>query len=444
MNLASLWEQSQQQIREKIGSASYETWFSAIRVKEKNPQTLIIEAPDDFFKNWILEHYRHFIEEIINKAAADPVRLEFSVNAHLLKEDTQNRLMQFEQGFSDAENPQFHLNARFTFDNFVVGSSNRFACAAGLAVAESPARAYNPLLIYGPVGLGKTHLIQAITHKIRQIHPRLKHCYMSSEQFTNELINAIRNRSTAQFRKKYREMDVLLIDDIQFIAGKESTQEEFFHTFNNLHDNRKQIIITSDRPPKEITNLEERLSSRFAWGLIADIQPPDFETRVAILRKKIKQEPIAVPDVVIYFIAEQIKTNIRELEGALIRVAAYSLLEECPITIDMAKRVLKDMVKETVKIISIEMIQKSVVEFFRVPLSELKAKKRNKTIVLPRQIAMYLCRQLTGLSLPEIGNAFGGKDHTTVLHSYKKIEQAVIHDKEIQCIVEQLVMVLQK
>ena len=267
---------------------------------------------------------------------------------------------------------------------------------------------------------------------------------MSSEQFTNELINAIRNRSTPQFRKKYREMGVLLIDDIQFIAGKESTQEEFFHTFNNLHDNRKQIIITSDRPPREIANLEERLSSRFAWGLIADIQPPDFETRVAILKKKIKQEPVTVPDAVIYFIAEQIKTNIRELEGALIRVAAYSLLEECPITLDMAKMILKDMVKNTAKVINIEEIQKSVADFFRVPLSELRAKKRHKTIVLPRQIAMYLCRQLTNFSLPEIGNAFGGKDHTTVLHSYKKIEQVLIEDGEIKTIIERLITVLQK
>ncbi len=428
-----------------MGTTSYETWFSTIQVKEKNPETLVIEAPDVFFKNWIVEHYKTHIEEIVGETAKHPVYIEFSVNPHILNPETQSRLTRFERGFShEADNSKSTLNSRFTFDAFVVGSSNRFACAASLAVAESPAKAYNPFFIYGPVGLGKTHLIQAITHKIRQLHPNLKHCYMSSEQFTNELIDSIRNRSTAQFRKKYREIDVLLIDDIQFIAGKESTQEEFFHTFNNLHDNRKQIIITSDRSPKEITNLEERLRSRFAWGLITDIQPPDFETRVAILRKKIQREPIAVPDDVIYFIAEQIRTNIRELEGALIRVAAYSLLEGCPMTLEMTKMVLKDMVKETVKNIRVEFVQEKVSDFFKIPVSDLRAKRRNKNIVFPRQMAMYLSRQLTNMSLPEIGGAFGGKDHTTVLHSCKKIEGDLNRDPKIKNIVDQLTILLRQ
>lgn len=445
MGLVSVWEKSQQQIKERVGTTSYETWFSTIQVKEKSPETLVIEAPDDFFKNWIVEHYKSHIEEIVGETAKHPVSIEFTVNPHILNPETQNRLTRLERGFShEADNPKSSLNSRFTFDAFVIGSSNRFACAASLAVAESPAKAYNPLFIYGPVGLGKTHLIQAITHKIRQLHPGLKHCYMSSEQFTNELIDSIRNRSTAQFRKKYREIDVLLIDDIQFIAGKESTQEEFFHTFNNLHDNRKQIIITSDRSPKEITNLEERLRSRFAWGLITDIQPPDFETRVAILRKKIQREPIAVPDDVIYFIAEQIRTNIRELEGALIRVAAYSLLEGCPMTLEMTKMVLKDMVKETVKNISVELVQERVSEFFKIPISDLRAKRRHKSIVFPRQMAMYLSRQLTTMSLPEIGGAFGGKDHTTVLHSCKKIEEDVNQDPKIKNMVDQLTSILKQ
>lgn len=432
------------QIQEQIGKASYETWFSAVQVKEKNPGVLVIEAPDDFFKTWILEHYQRDIQKILDSAGEGPIHVEFSVNSSILSTDTQTRLAKLEQNFAGAGGSQSTLNARFNFDNFVIGPSNRFACAASLAVAESPAKAYNPLLIYGRVGLGKTHLIQAITHKIRQFYPSLKHCYMSSEQFTNELINAIRNRSTTQFRKKYREIDVLLIDDVQFIAGKESTQEEFFHTFNALHDNRKQIIITSDRPPKEIINLEERLSSRFAWGLVADIQPPDFETRVAILRKKIKNEAIQVPDDVIHFIAEQIKTNIRELEGALIRVAAYSLLEGRPVTLDVATKTLKDMVRETSRTINVETVQKIVAEFFRIPLSELRCKKRTKNIVLPRQIAMYLSRQLTAQSLPEIGNAFGGKDHTTVLHSCKRVKQALIEDREVKNIIEQLLTTLQR
>lgn len=443
-SLISVWEKSQAQIQERVGRASYETWFSTMQVKEKTAGVLTVEAPDDFFKAWIVDHYQNDVQEILNATAQKPVAIEFSVNTNILNADTQTRLAKLEQNFTRAEGIQSVLNSRFTFDNFVIGPSNRFACAASLAVAESPAKAYNPLFIYGKVGLGKTHLIQAITHKIRQLYPALKHCYMSSEQFTNELINAIRNRSTSQFRKKYREIDVLLIDDVQFIAGKESTQEEFFHTFNALHDNRKQIIITSDRPPKEIANLEERLSSRFAWGLAADIQPPDYETRVAILRKKIKNEAIQVPDDVIHFIAAQIKTNIRELEGALIRVAAYSLLEEKPVTLDVAVMTLKDMVRETARAISVEMIQKTVAEFFRVPSSDLRAKKRTRNIVLPRQIAMYLARQLTAQSLPEIGNAFGGKDHTTVLHSCKKIGQSLLVDREIKNIVDQLLTTLQR
>src|SRR3990167_4720706 len=443
-DLISVWEKSQTQIQERVGKASYETWFSAIQVKEKTPGILTVETPDDFFRAWIVDHYQSDLQKILDTIAQRPVSLEFSVNTTILSADTQTRLARLEQNFTRTEGIQSVLNARFTFDNFVIGPSNRFACAASLAVAESPAKAYNPLLIYGRVGLGKTHLIQAITHKIRQLHPAMKHCYLSSEQFTNELINAIRNRSTSQFRKKYREIDVLLIDDVQFIAGKESTQEEFFHTFNALHDNRKQIIITSDRPPKEITNLEERLSSRFAWGLAADIQPPDYETRVAILRKKIKNEAIQVPDDVIHFIAAQIKTNIRELEGALIRVAAYSLLEEKPVTLEVAVKTLKDMVREASRAISIDMVQKTVAEFFRVPLAELRAKKRTMNIVFPRQIAMYLSRQLTAQSLPEIGNAFGGKDHTTVLHSCKKVEQGLAQDREIKNIIEQLLTTLQK
>jgi len=433
MSLADIWKQAQNEIKSKVGNTSYETWFSTVQAKEKEPNILVIETPDDFFKNWIIEHYQDFIYNTLKSTSSKSFQIEYAVNSNILKKDTQNRLNEFKKGFQEITNTSLSkLNSRFTFDNFVIGPSNRFAAAAGLAVAESPAKAYNPLFFYGHVGLGKTHLIQAITHKISQLHPHLKHFYMSSEKFTNELIDSIRTRSTNDFRKRYRDIDVLLIDDIQFIAGKESTQEEFFHTFNYLHDNRRQIIITSDRPPKEIANLEERLSSRFSWGLITDIQPPDFETRVAILRKKMETETVKVPDEVIFFIAEQIKTNIRELEGALIRVAAYALLEEKPISLDLAKIILKDMVRESMKIISVEMIQKTVSQFFGINLTDLRAKKRNKNIVLARQVAMYLSRKLANMSFPEIGNAFGGKDHTTVLHSCKKIELDIENNEDLK------------
>lgn len=437
MTLLSAWKNAQPVIKEKIGNASYETWFSSLGIKEKDPATLIIETPDEFFKNWIIEHYLTTINESLKTISSSAPNIEFEINARVLKEAVANRLPSVEKE-SRYEPNQVHLNPRFNFDNFVVGPSNRFAYAACLAVAESPAKAYNPLFIYGQVGLGKTHLMQAIAQQIRQQNPKTRHCYISSEQFTNELIDAIRHRSTSQFRQKYRHIDVLLIDDIHFIAGKESTQEEFFHTFNALHDSRKQIIISSDRPPREIANLEERLTSRFAWGLITDIQPPDFETRVAILKKKIEHEPVNVPNEVIHFIAEQIRTNIRELEGALIRVVAYSLLDEKPVSLDMAKMILKDMVKESINKVNVEGIQKTVSEFFNITLTELKATKRTKNIVLPRQIAMYLSRQLTNLSLPEIGHAFGGKDHTTILHAFKKIEKNLMQNKDLKNTVDRI------
>ncbi|MDP2938325.1 MAG: chromosomal replication initiator protein DnaA, partial [Candidatus Omnitrophota bacterium] len=337
------------------------------------------------------------------------------------------------------------LNPRYTFENFVVGSSNRHAHAYSLAVAESPAKTYNPLFIYGGVGLGKTHLMQAICyHANNKLGGNLKICYMTSERFTNELIDAIQHHSTPMFRQKYRNTDVLVIDDIHFIAGKESTQEEFFHTFNTLYDAHKQIIISSDRPPKEIANLQDRLVSRFGWGLTTDIQPPDLETRAAILKKKIEREPVLVPDDVIFFIAQLIKTNVRELEGALIRTIAYSLLEEKPITLELTKGVLKDLLREPRKLITVDFIQRCVVEEFGVSLQEIKMKRRNKNIVRPRQIAMYLSRELTDLSLPEIGTFFGGKDHTTVLHSYNKIKEDLKQDETLKERVERVIQVIQQ
>ncbi len=435
MNLLEIWQKAQPSIKESIGQTSYDTWFSPLKVQEFSPGTLSIEAPDEFFKNWIDEHYNTIIARSLTGEAGQAVAFEFLVNTELLSAPTQQKLSSLERTFNN--NPkQANLNPRFQFDHFVIGPSNRFACAAAQAVAQNPAKAYNPLFIYGPVGLGKTHLLQSITHEIRQKQPELKICYISSEQFTNELINAIKHKSTEAFRQKYRHVDVLLIDDIHFIAGKESTQEEFFHTFNALHDARKQIIICSDRPPKDIAHLEERLVSRFAWGLIADIQAPDFETRAAILRKKLELESVDVPDDVVLFIAEQIKTNIRELEGALIRVVAYAILEGKEVSLAIAKQVLKDLVIENQKTIGIPIIQQQVAAYFKIPINELKTKKRNKQIILPRQVAMYLSRKLTTHSLPEIGAAFGGKDHTTILHAYKKVEKELENNIQLKKIIE--------
>jgi chromosomal replication initiator protein len=444
VNLLDIWQKAQSSIKTAIGDMSYDTWFTNLKVVDRG-NSIVLQAPDEFFKDWIVEHYASTIARCLaQEAGGKEIAVEFEVNSELLKGPTQEKISRFEKHFdggSKSSGPQ-SVNRRFLFENFVVGPSNRFAFAAAQAVAENPAKAYNPFFIYGSVGLGKTHLMQAITQEVAQKHPHLKVCYISSEQFTNELINAIRHRSAEAFRQKYRHIDVLLIDDIHFIAGKESTQEEFFHTFNALHDARKQIIICSDRPPKEIANLEDRLVSRFAWGLITDVQPPDYETRVAILKKKLELESVKVPDDVVTFIAGEIKTNIRELEGALIRVVAYSLLEDKPITLQVAKNVLKDMVRETVKTISVDMVQKEVASFFNIQVADLKTKKRHKNIILPRQVAMYLSRKLTSHSLPEIGGAFGGKDHTTILHAFKKIELEERSNPELKKIIDQLSFIL--
>lgn len=432
------WNKSLGLIKEKVGGPSFETWFSSIAAKEKGANALILETPDEFFKNWVAEHYLQLIKDCLKTTSGKDVPIELSVNAQILEKDTREALSKFESRFQEKPLESASVNPRFTFEAFVVGPSNRFAHAASLAVAEAPAKAYNPLFIYGGVGLGKTHLMQAIANQLHIKNPATKNCYMTSERFTNELIDAIQHHSTARFRQKYRNIDCLMIDDIHFIAGKESTQEEFFHTFNVLFDNHKQIIISSDRPPREISKLEERLSSRFSWGLITDIQPPDLETRIAILKKKVEREPIKVPDDVINFIAQEIKTNIRELEGALIRVVAYSLLEEKGVSLEMAREVLKDLVKESQRKITVDSIQKRVADFFNIGLQDMKTKKRTKNIVLPRQVAMYLTRELTNLSLPEIGAGFGGKDHTTVLHSWNKIKGKIGKDIQLKETIEKI------
>jgi len=445
MDLLSSWEATKVSIKNAIGDSSYATWFSNISVAVTDNK-LTLSTPDQFFKDWIIDHYLPLIKETLRSLGAGETEIEITIAQPALRteqiptEPTEPSRQQPTEAIIKTIRRD-HLRSRLNFENFVIGSSNRFACHA---VAENPAKSYNPLFIYGQSGMGKTHLMRAITNYITQKQPDLDCVYITSEQFMTELIEAIGTNKTAQFKQKYRNTDVLLIDDIQFIAGKNSTQEEFFHTFNELHNAHKQIVITSDRPANEIIKMEDRLVTRFQWGLTVDIQPPDFETRIAILRKKIDVENVTVkiPDDVIYFIAEQIKTNIRELEGALIRVVAYSLLEEKPISLALTQVVLKDMVNETTKTISLEMVMQTVSDYFHINIEEMRSKKKSQNIVLPRQIAMFLARKLTKHSLPEVGKAFGGRDHTTVMHSCKKIEQAVHTDKEIGYSVDKLEQLL--
>jgi chromosomal replication initiator protein len=444
MDILQAWTKSKEHLKSTLGEATFDTWIIPLEPTIKNGCELVLQAPDNFFKSWVEGHYRQAILEALKLCSQEAVTLAFATNPAVKKTVTPQNI---EGALTKTAAPKEKtiLNPRYTFDTFVVGPSNRHAHAYSLAVAKSPAKTYNPLFIYGGVGLGKTHLIQAVCQYARQNNAeKLQICYLPSERFTNELIEAIQRHSTANFRQKYRNVDILVIDDIHFIAGKESTQEEFFHTFNSLYDAHKQIIISSDRPPKEIANLQERLVSRFGWGLTTDIQPPDLETRVAILKNKVEREPVNVPDEVIFFIAQLIKTNIRELEGALVRTIAYSLLEEKPISLDLAKEVLKELLREPQKLITVDFIQRCVAEEFALSLHELKTKRRNKHIVMPRQVAMYLSRELTDLSLPEIGDFFGGKDHTTVLHSYNKIKGLVGTNKPLKDRIDRIIKIIQQ
>lgn len=439
-----IWQEAQPLLKERLGETVFETWILPLRVS-LDKDTLVLAAPDAFFKDWVLKHYNDLIREtVLSLSKEESPILSFEVSEEPLGPADKPPQPAIVNQRADSTGQSFHLNPRYTFENFVVGPSNRHAHAYSLAVAESPAKAYNPLFIYGGVGLGKTHLIQAICNHIKSKSQNIKIAYLPSESFTNELIGAIQRHSTSAFRQKYRNAELLVIDDVHFFAGRESTQEEFFNTFNALYDAHKQIVLSSDRPPKEIANLQERLVSRFGWGLTIDIQPPDLETRVAILKKKIEREPVSVPDEVIFFIAQLIKTNIRELEGALVRTMAYSLMEEEPITLGLTKEVLKDLLREPKKLITIDFIQRCVSEEFGRSLQELKTKRRNKTIVLPRQVAMYLSRELTDLSLPEIGEFFGGKDHTTVLHSYNKIKEELTKNGELKERVERLIQIIKR
>jgi len=419
------WQQVLDIVEKKINQQSYNTWFKPTQLIKRDDKALYVRVPNAFFQDWLNDH----IDVVLDAARLAGIG---EINVIYITEKNPTELIGFPaQGKLDFDSIDNTLNPKYTFDTFVVGSSNQFAHAAALAVAEKPSKAYNPLFLYGGVGLGKTHLMHAIGQMIKLNNKQLRLTYVSTEKFTNEVINAIRYDKMLSFNERYRNNDVLLIDDIQFIAGKERTQEVFFHTFNSLYDTHKQIIISADCPPREIPTLEERLHSRFEWGLIADIQPPDLETKVAIITKKAERQNITVPDNVALYIASKIKSNIRELEGALVRLIAYCSLKGSEITLSMAQETLHDILGPGDKAITIEMIQKAVADHFKMRVQELKSKNNSKSVALPRQICMYLCKKLTGASLPQIGREFGDKHHTTVLHSITKIGQMIQYDREL-------------
>jgi chromosomal replication initiator protein len=436
--MEKIWQTCKETLKKTLGETSFDTWIAPLNFKKLEGQILVLEAPDGFFKNWIETNYLVQIKQALKDFLQKDVEVTFEVNPSLLQRSTNKIFKTIQKSFQEEPQDSLRLNARFSFDAFIVGASNRMAHAASLAVAGAPGKAYNPLFSYGGVGLGKTHLMHAIAHQALAQNPQAKVKYTSSEKFTNELMVAIQNKGTEKYRKKYRNIDRLLIVDIQFLGAKEATQEEFFHTFNVLYDYHKQIVVSSDRPPKEIPKLEERLVSRFSWGLVVDIQPPDFETRVAILRKKLEKDPIKIDDDVITFIAKNISTNIRELEGALIRIIAYSLIENKPVSLELAKEILKDMVKEIYRRITPDTVLERVDNYFNISKEDLKKEKRNKTLVLPRQIAMYLIRELTELSFPEIGLFFGAKHHTTILYAHKKIKEELKKDEKVRLIINSL------
>ena len=425
----NIWDQVLTRVETKVNRHSYYTWFKPTSFVSDKGTSLQIRVPNALFRDWLNKHYAAVMSEALSEVHRQGCEVFFVTDEAIppeelpaLPEPTP------EPDVQEVVSEAGSLAPRYSFDTFIVGPSNQFAHAASRAVAEAPSRSYNPLFIYGGVGLGKTHLMHAIGHYVLNHQRSLKLTYISSERFMNEMINAVRYDRILDFRERYRSVDVLLVDDIQFIAGKEGTQNEFFHTFNALYDSQKQIVISSDCPPHEIKSLEERLRSRFEWGLIADIQPPDLETKIAILKKKAESEGIPLPDNVAIYIAGKIKSNIRELEGSLIRLIAYASLTGREISLNLAQDVLRNILQHDEKAVTIEIIQKFVADYYQLKLGDLKSRNNSKSIAMPRQIAMYLCKGLTSESLPEIGRSFGGKHHSTVIHSIRKIEALRQHD----------------
>lgn len=441
-DLSDLWTKTLDRMKKELMKPSFETWLRNTKPLALYDNTMVIGVQNEFFRDWVEQRYSSLIKRSLGEVMERDVELRFVIPPSMEvsePSDTDFSGVDLDLYAANGDSLGRPLNPRYTFETFVVGNSNRFAHAAALAVAEAPAKAYNPLFIYGGVGLGKTHLMQAVGHFVLLHSPGTRVVYLSTETFTNELINAIRDHKTAEFRNRYRNSDVLLVDDVQFLAGKETTQEEFFHTFDALHAAAKQIVISSDRPPKEIATLEDRLRSRFEWGLISDIQPPDLETRIAILKKKANIEKLNIPEDVIQYIATQFESNIRELEGALIRVVAYSALSNSKITLDLAANALRDMLPANRPTkITAELIQTVVADYYGIAVDDLSTKRRNRSVAFPRQVAMYLCRELTDLSLPKIGESFGGRDHTTVIHACEKISSAIQDDSVLRSVIQTL------
>jgi chromosomal replication initiator protein len=459
MLAAELWKKVLHVLREEVNPQIFNTWFEPLSPVEMDDSNLVLETPHSFIRDWIEENYVATLSRTVQGLSGKNISVQIRVNEQASVEDhgkldpPERDSDQIREAVLSAPTTVDHvatkdgqpannggLNPIYTFDSFVVGSSNQFAHAAALAVAEHPARSYNPLFVYGGVGLGKTHLMHAIGHLALSRNPNLRLCYMSSERFMNELINSLRFDRMPQFRETYRTMDILLVDDIQFIAGKERTQEEFFHTFNTLFDSHKQIVVSSDKYPREIPELEERLRSRFGWGLVADIQPPDLETKIAILEKKAEQSGIVLPHDVALYLAENTASNIRELEGYLLRIVAFATIKKTrSISMDLAQEALKNFLEQKKRVITVDVIQKKVAAFNNVKISDMKSKKKNKNVILPRHGAMFLTRKLTDLSLPEIGRHFGGRDHTTVLHAIQKVDNLVQTDEDYQASIESLI-----
>lgn len=449
--LTSLWEKILNIVKTELSEVGFNTWIKCLEPVNISQDTIFLAVPNDFTKGILETRYVDLISNAVTMVTSKKYEIKFVLSSDdIVAEMNSKNTSQLSENTPGNEKPNDELttstlNPKYTFDTFVIGNSNRFAHAASLAVAESPAKAYNPLFIYGGVGLGKTHLMHAIGHYALNNSPNARVVYVTSEKFTNELINSIKDDKNEEFRTKYRNVDILLIDDVQFIAGKERTQEEFFHTFNALYEANKQIIMSSDRPPKEIPTLEDRLRSRFEWGLIADIQPPDFETRIAILKKKADVEKLSIPNEVMAYIADKIQSNIRELEGALIRLVAFSSLTNKEISVELASEALKDIISnKNSKQITIDLIQDVVSSYYNLRIEDFKSKRRTKNVAFPRQIAMYLARKLTDLSLPKIGEEFGGRDHTTVIHAYEKITSLLETDDSFKETIDDLIKKIQK